>query len=106
MRWACERGRFAWCWGHEGGGRATRFQVSGSRVRLLKRRPRGTREVAPRAQRHGPHLDRVAEQAQPDAWGTERRLGTYASLATFWWAVDALKVTRTKNRFARPNTTG
>ncbi len=87
---------------------AAKYQVSGSWVRLLKQRRRETGEVAPRAQRHGPrpklapHLHRLAEliEAQPDRTLMELKdaLGTEASLATIWRAVDALRFTVKKNR--------
>ena len=87
---------------------ATKYQVSGSWVRLLKQRRRETGEVAPRPQRYGPrpklepHLHRLATliEAQPDRTLLELKdaLGTDASLATIWRAVDALRFTVKKNR--------
>jgi transposase len=86
---------------------ATKYQVSGSWVRLLKQRRRATGEVAPRPQRYGPrpklapHLQRLADliQAQPDRTLAELKaaLATDASLATVWRAVDALGYTIKKN---------
>ena len=86
---------------------AVKYRVSGSWVRLLKRRRRETGEVAPRVQRHGrrrmlePHLHTLAAliAEQPDRTLAELKdaLGTPASLATIWRAVAALDVTVKKN---------
>ena len=82
---------------------ADKYDVSGLWVRLLKQRRRTTGEVAPRAQRYGPrrmldpHLHTLAAliAEQPDR--TLAALGTSASLATIWRAVDALHLTVKKN---------
>lgn len=89
---------------------AETYHVSGSWVRLLKQRRRATGEVAPRAQRYGPrrmlepHLHTLAAliQEQPDRTLAELKdaLGTPASLATIWRAVNHLGVTVKKNRTA------
>ena len=86
---------------------AVKYRVSGSWVRLLKQRRRETGEVAPRVQRHGrrrmlePHLHTLAAliAAQPDRTLAELKdaLGTPASLATIWRAVQGLGVTVKKN---------
>lgn len=95
---------------------AEKYRVSGSWVRLLKQRRRETGEVAPRVQRHGRrrmlelHLHTLAAliAAQPDRTLAELKdgLGTPASLATIWRAVQGLGVTVKKKRYARPNTIG
>ena len=95
---------------------AEKYRVSGSWVRLLKQRRRETGEVAPRVQRHGrrrmlePHLHTLAAliAAQPDRTLAELKdgLGTPASLATIWRAVQGLGVTVKKKRYARPSTIG
>jgi transposase len=82
---------------------AVKYQVSGSWVRLLKRRRRQTGEVASRTQRHGPPPKlarrlqelRVLIDAQPDRTLVELKeaLGTDAGLATIWRAVTALGFT-------------
>ena len=89
---------------------AEKYRVSGSWVRLLKQRRRETGEVAPRVQRHGrrrmlePHLHTLAAliAAQPDRTLAELKdgLGTPASLATIWRAVQGLGVTVKKKRYA------
>ena len=86
---------------------AAKYRVSGSWVRLLKQRRRETGEVAPRVQRHGrrpmlePHLHTLAAliAEQPDRTLVELQdgLGTPASLATSWRAVQALDITVKKN---------
>jgi len=86
---------------------AERYHVSGSWVRLLKQRRRETGEVAPRPQRYGPyrmlapHLHTLAAliQEQPDRTLAELKdaLGTPASLATIWRAVQQLGFTVKKN---------
>ena len=86
---------------------AEKYDVSGSWVRLLKQRRRGTGEVAPRAQRYGrrrmlePHLHTLAAliAEQPDRTLVELKaaLATPASLATIWRAVHALGVTVKKH---------
>ena len=86
---------------------AAKYRVSGSWVRLLKQRRRETGEVAPRVQRHGrrpmlaPHLHTLAAliAEQPDRTLVEVKdgLGTPASLATIWRAVQALDITVKKN---------
>ena len=86
---------------------AAKYRVSGSWVRLLKQRRRETGEVAPRVQRHGrrpmlePHLHTLAAliAEQPDRTLVELQdeLGTPASLATIWRAVQALDITVKKN---------
>ena len=86
---------------------AAKYDVSGSWVRLLKQRRRATGEVAPRAQRYGPRrmLDPqlhtlaalIAEQPDRTLAELKEALGTPASLATIWRAVDALRLTVNKN---------
>ena len=86
---------------------AAKYRVSGSCVRLLKQRRRETGEVAPRVQRHGrrpmlePHLHTLAAliAEHPDRTLVELQdgLGTPASLATIWRAVQALDITVKKN---------
>jgi transposase len=86
---------------------AERYHVSGSWVRLLKQRRRQTGEIAPRAQRYGrrpmlePQLYTLAAliAEQPDRTLAELKdaLGTPASLATIWRAVQALGLRVKKN---------
>ena len=86
---------------------AAKYRVSGSWVRLLKQRRRKPGEVAPRVQRHGrrpmlePHLHTLAAliAEQPDSTLVELKdgLGTPASLATIWRAVQILDITVKKN---------
>lgn len=86
---------------------AERYHVSPAWVRRLKQRRRETGEVAPRAQRYGPHPMLAPQlttltaliQAQPDRTLVELKdaLGTPASLATIWRAVTALGFTVKKN---------
>jgi transposase len=86
---------------------AAQLQVSGSWVRLLRQRRRETGEVAPRLQRYGrrpmlePHLHTLAAliAEQPDRTLAELKdaLGTPASLATIWRAVNVLGLRVKKN---------
>jgi transposase len=86
---------------------AEKYHVSPAWVRRLKQRRRETGEVAPRAQRYGPHPMLAPQlttltaliQAQPDRTLVELKdaLGTPASLATIWRAVTALGFTVKKN---------
>jgi transposase len=86
---------------------AEKYDVSRAWVDRLKQRRRETGEVAPRAQRYGPHLKlgphlhRLVEliREQPDRTLTELQeaLGLSASLATIWRAVKRLGFTVKKN---------
>jgi transposase len=86
---------------------AEKYHVSPAWVRRLKQRRRETGEVAPRAQRYGPHpmlaphLTTLAAliEARPDRTLVELKdaLGTPASLPTIWRAVTALGFTVKKN---------
>ena len=86
---------------------AVKYHVSASWVRRLKQRRRETGEVAPRRQRYGrhpmlaPHLHTLAAliREQPDRTLSELQvaLGTPASLATIWRAVNQLGFTLKKN---------
>lgn len=92
---------------------AEKYHVSPAWVRRLKQRRRETGEVAPRAQRYGPHPMLAPQlttltaliQAQPDRTLVELKdaLGTPASLATIWRAVTALGFT-VKNNGTRVRT--
>ena len=87
---------------------AVKYHVSSSWVRRLKQRRRETGEVAPRQQRYGrhpvlaPQLHTLAAliREQPDRTLSELQvaLGTTASLATIWRAVNQLGFTLKKNR--------
>jgi transposase len=86
---------------------AQKYDVSRAWVDRLKQRRRETGEVAPRAQRYGPHpklgphLHRLADliKEQPDRTLAELQaaLGLSASLATIWRAVKQLGFTVKKN---------
>ena len=86
---------------------AEKYDVSRAWVDRLKQRRRETGEVAPRAQRYGPHpklgphLHRLADliHEQPDRTLAELQeaLGLSASLATIWRAVKQLGFTVKKN---------
>ena len=86
---------------------AAKYGVSGLWLRLLKQRRRETGEVGPRVQRHGrrpmlePHLHTLAAliAEQPDRTLAELKdgLGTPATLATIWRAVQALDLTVKNN---------
>jgi transposase len=82
---------------------AQKYDVSRAWVDRLKQRRRGTGEVAPRAQRYGPHLklgphlhrlvDLIREQPDRTLAELQAALGLSASLATIWRAVKRLGFT-------------
>jgi transposase len=88
-------------------GVAEKYDVSRAWVDRLKQRRRETGEVAPRAQRYGPHpklgphLHRLADliQEQPDRTLAELQeaLGLAVSVPTIWRAVKRLGFTVKKN---------
>jgi hypothetical protein len=93
---------------------AENYHVSGSWVRWLRQRRRETGEVAPRRQRHGPHpmlesqphtlAALIAEQPDRTLAELKDGLGTPASLATIWRAVQGLGLRDKENAAPRPNT--
>ena len=86
---------------------AEKYDVSRAWVDRLKQRRRETGEVAPRAQRYGPHLklgphlhrlvDLIREQPDRTLTELQEALGLSASLATIWRAVKQLGFTVKKN---------
>jgi transposase len=82
---------------------AEKYDVSRAWVDRLKQRRRETGEVAPRAQRYGPHLklgphlhrlvDLIREQPDRTLAELQEALGLSASLATIWRAVKRLGFT-------------
>ena len=86
---------------------AEKYDVSRAWVDRLKQRRRETGEVAPRAQRYGPHLklgphlhrlvDLIREQPDRTLAELQEALGLSASLATIWRAVKRLGFTVKKN---------
>jgi transposase len=86
---------------------AEKYDVSRAWVDRLKQRRRETGELAPRAQRYGPHLklgphlhrlvDLIREQPDRTLAELQAALGLSASLATIWRAVKRLGFTVKKN---------
>ncbi len=90
---------------------AEKYDVSRAWVDRLKQRRRETGEVAPRAQRYGPHLklgphlhrlvDLIREQPDRTLAELQAALGLSASLATIWRAVKRLGFTVKKISMSR-----
>ena len=86
---------------------AEKYDVSRAWVDRLKQRRRETGEVAPRAQRYGPHqklgphlhrlMELIREQPDRTLMELQEALGLSASLATIWRAVKRLGFTVKKN---------